>query len=39
MKKMIVSTKHDVAHNDRHGSERHMAMNTNRGNGGHFGRR
>ena len=28
-----------VAHNDRYGSERHMAMNTNRGNGGHFGRR
>ena len=31
--------KHGVAHNDRHGSDRHMAMNTNRGNGGHFGRR
>ena len=28
-----------VAHNDRHGSDRHMAMNTSRGNGGHFGRR
>ena len=31
--------RHGVAHNDRHGSDRHMAMNTNRGNGGHFGRR
>ena len=32
--------KHDMAHNDRRGSERHMAMNTSRGNGGHFsGRR
>ena len=29
-----------ATHNDRHGSDRHMAMNTNRGNGsGHFGRR
>ena len=28
-----------VAHNDRHGADRHIAMNTNRGNGGHFGRR
>ena len=28
-----------AAHNDRHGSDRHMAMNTSRGNGGHFGRR
>ena len=28
-----------AAHNNRHGSDRHMAMNTNRGNGGHFGRR
>ena len=26
-------------HNNRHGSDRHMAMNTSRGNGGHFGRR
>ena len=24
---------------NRHGSDRHMAMNTSRGNGGHFGRR
>ncbi len=31
--------KHGVAHNDRQGSDRHMAMNTSRGNGGHFGRR
>ena len=31
--------KHGVVHNDRHGSDRHMAMNTSRGNGGHFGRR
>ena len=31
--------KHGVVHNDRHGSDRHMAQNTNRGNGGHFGRR
>jgi len=31
--------KHGVSHNDRHGSDRHMAMNTNRGNGGHFGGR
>ena len=32
--------KHDMTHNDRRGSDRHMAMNTNRGNGGHFsGRR
>ena len=32
--------KHDMAHNDRRGSDRHMAMNTSRGNGGHFsGRR
>ena len=28
-----------ATHNNRHGSDRHMAMNTNRGNGGHFGRR
>ena len=28
-----------ATHHDRHGSDRHMAMNTNRGNGGHFGRR
>ena len=28
-----------AAHNDRKGADRHMAMNTNRGNGGHFGRR
>ncbi len=28
-----------VANNDRHGSDRHMAQNTNRSNGGHFGRR
>ena len=28
-----------VTHHDRHGSDRYMAMNTNRGNGGHFGRR
>ena len=28
-----------AAHNNRHGSDRHMAMNTNRGNGGHFGGR
>ena len=28
-----------VAHNDRHGSDRHVAQNTNRSNGGHFGRR
>ena len=28
-----------ATHNDRHGSDRHMAMNTSRGNGGHFGRR
>ena len=28
-----------ATHNNRHGSERHMAMNTSRGNGGHFGRR
>ena len=28
-----------VAHNDRHGADRHMAMNTNRNNGGHFGGR
>ena len=28
-----------AAHNDRHGSDRHMAMNTSRGNGGHFGGR
>ena len=28
-----------AAHNDRHGADRHMAMNTNRGNGSHFGRR
>ncbi|MBO6034202.1 MAG: hypothetical protein J6Q22_22685, partial [Prevotella sp.] len=28
-----------VAHNDRHDSDRHMAMNTSRSNGGHFGRR
>ena len=28
-----------AAHNDRHSSDRHMAMNTNRGHGGHFGRR
>ena len=28
-----------AAHNDRHGSDRHMAMNTNRGKGDHFGRR
>ena len=28
-----------VAKNDRHGADRHMAMNTNRGNGGHFGGR
>ena len=27
-----------VAKNDRHGSDRHVAMNTNRGNGGHFRR-
>ena len=26
-----------VAHNDRKGADRHMAMNTNRGNSGHFG--
>ena len=25
-----------AAHNDRKGADRHMAMNTNRGNGGHF---
>ena len=32
--------KHYVAHNDRRGSDRHMAMNTNRGKSGHFsGRR
>ena len=28
-----------ATHNNRHGSDRHMAMNTSRGNGGHFGRR
>ena len=28
-----------AAHSDRHGADRHMAMNTNRGNGGHFGGR
>ena len=28
-----------AAKNDRKGADRHMAMNTNRGNGGHFGRR
>ena len=28
-----------ATHNDRHGSDRHMAMNTSRSNGGHFGRR
>ena len=28
-----------AAHTDRKGADRHMAMNTNRGNGGHFGRR
>ena len=28
-----------AAHHDRKGTDRHMAMNTNRGNGGHFGRR
>ena len=28
-----------AAKNDRKGAGRHMAMNTNRGNGGHFGRR
>ena len=28
-----------AAHYDRKGTDRHMAMNTNRGNGGHFGRR
>ena len=28
-----------AAHNDRKGTDRHMAMNTNRGNGGHFGGR
>ena len=28
-----------AAHNDRKGADRHMAMNTNRGNGGHFGRK
>ena len=28
-----------TAHNDRKGADRHMAMNTSRGNGGHFGRR
>lgn len=27
-----------VAKKDRHGSDRHVAMNTNRGNGGHFRR-
>ena len=25
-----------ATHNNRHGSDRHMAMNTSRGNGGHF---
>ncbi len=28
-----------ATHNDRHGSDRHVAMNTSRSNGGHFGRR
>jgi hypothetical protein len=28
-----------ATHNNRHSSDRHMAMNTSRGNGGHFGRR
>ena len=28
-----------ATHNNRHGSDRHMAMNTSRGNGGHLGRR
>ena len=28
-----------ATHNNRHGSDRHMAMNTSRGKGGHFGRR
>ena len=28
-----------AAHNDYKSADRHMAMNTNRGNGGHFGRR
>ena len=28
-----------AAHSDRKGADRHMAMNTNRSNGGHFGRR
>ena len=28
-----------TAHNDRKGADRHMAINTSRGNGGHFGRR
>jgi len=28
-----------ATHNNRHGSDRHMAMNTSRGNGSHFGRR
>ena len=27
-----------VAKNDRHGSDHHVAMNTNRGNGGYFRR-
>ena len=31
--------KHGVAKNDRKGADRHMAMNTNRSNGGHFGGR
>ena len=31
--------KHSVAKNDRKGADRHMAMNTNRSNGGHFGGR
>jgi len=32
--------RHDMTNNDRRGSERHIAMNTSRGNGGHFsGRR
>ena len=31
--------KPNVAHNSHHGADRHMAMNTNRGNGGHFRRR
>ena len=37
--KMAYELNLTAAHNDRHGSDRHMAMNTIRGNGGHFGRR